>query len=129
MQQPLKGVDKMNPSELIEKRIEVLGGWRGKRYAKLCKLVAAADPRLALEWKWDTAVWSHKGLVCAAGAFKDNVGLNFFQGAKLPDPHHLFNAGLEAKNSRSVRFLEDDKIDEPALKELIRAAVAHNASK
>ena len=119
----------MNPSELVDQRIEVLGGWRGKMFARLCKLVPAADPRLTLEWKWDTAVWSYKGLVCAAGAFKDNVGLNFFQGAKLPDPQGLFNAGLEAKLTRSVRFYESDKINTAALKELIRAAVAHNNAK
>src|SRR5258707_10189461 len=119
----------MDPSEQIEARIAELGGWRGKAFARLCKLVPAADRRLILEWKWGTAVWSHKGLVCAVGAFKDNVGLNFFQGAKLLDPHHLFNAGLEAKLSRSVRFAEGDKIDGPALKVLVRAAVAHNDSK
>jgi len=119
----------MKPSELIEKRIGELGGWRGEMFAKLCKLVADADPELTLEWKWDTAVWSRGGLVCAAGAFKDNVGLNFFKGASLADPHKLFNAGLEAKASRSVRFYENDPIDEKALKELIQAAVNFNINK
>ena len=119
----------MEPKELIEKRVEDLGGWRGKLYARLCKLVPAADKRLTLEWKWDTAVWSYNGLVVAAGAFKDKVGLNFFQGAKLPDPHHLFNDGLEAKASRRISYFEDDKIDEAALKALIKAAVDLNAAK
>ncbi len=119
----------MEPSELIQKRIEELGGWRGQAYAKLCKLVPAADKRLTLEWKWDTAVWSHNGLVCAAGAFKDKVGLNFFQGAKLADPQHMFNDGLEAKASRRISYFEGDKIDEAALKALIKSAVDYNVSK
>src|SRR6266446_8183878 len=116
----------MNPSEQIETRIAELGGWRGKAFARLCKLVPGADPRLTLEWKWDTAVWSHKGLVCAVGAFKDSVKMNFFQGASLEDPHKLFNAGLDAKKTRAIDFHENDQIDEPVLKDLIRSAVAYN---
>ena len=119
----------MDPKALIEKRVEELGGWRGKQFAKLCKLVPAADKRLTLEWKWDSPVWSHNGLVVAAGAFKDKVGLNFFQGAKLPDPKHLFNDGLEAKATRRISYFEGDKIDEAALKALIKAAVDLNAAK
>ena len=117
----------MDISKLIEKRAGELGGWRGKLFARLCKLVPAADSRLVAEWKWDTAVWSYKGLVCAAGAFNDNVGLNFFKGAKLTDPKKLFNAGLESKLSRSVRFFEKDVVSESDLKGLIRDAVALNA--
>ena|SRR2546428_6267444 len=119
----------MNPSELIDKRIAELNDWRGEMVAKLRKIVLETDHDITEEWKWDTAVWSQNGLVCAVGAFKDNVGINFFKGASLPDPHKLFNAGLEAKASRSVRFYKGDKINEPALREIIRAAVALNKTK
>jgi hypothetical protein len=78
------------------------------------------------EWKWDTAVWSQKGNVVAAAAFKDHIKLNFFKGASLDDPHGLFNAGLEAKASRAIDFSPDDQIDDAAILELIRAAVANN---
>ncbi len=119
----------MNPSELLDKRIAELGGWRGQLVSKLSKIILEADPELTLEWKWDTAVWSHNGLVCAIGAFKDNAGINFFKGASLSDPHKLFNAGLEAKTSRSVRFYEGDKINEPALKNLVHEAVEFDQKK
>ena len=76
--------------------------------------------------EWNTAVFTHEGLVLALGAFKGSVKMNFFQGASLPDPHKIFNAGLEAKKTRAVDFHENDKIDEPALKDLIRSAVAYN---
>lgn len=116
----------MNTSSQIDKRISELSGWRGEMYSKLSQIIREASPNLTEEWKWDTAVWSSSGLVCAVGAFKDNVGINFFKGASLPDPDHLFNAGLEAKASRSVRFYEGDKINESALKDLIRSAVTQN---
>jgi hypothetical protein len=115
-----------NASELIDKRIAELNDWRGDVYARLRGIVHEAASDATEEWKWDTAVWSQGGLVCAVGAFKDNVGLNFFQGASLADPRRLFNAGLDAKKTRSVRFHRDDAIDEAALKELIQAAVAFN---
>jgi hypothetical protein len=119
----------MEPYKLFEKRVGEIGGCRGQVMAKLRQLVLEADPDITEEWKWDTLVWSHQGLVCAVGAFKDNVGLNFFQGAHIPDPKKLFNAGLEAKSSRSVRFFEGDKIDEPSLIVLVSSAVAFNESK
>lgn len=118
----------MDPSKLFDKRIAELGDWRGEILAKLRPLVLEADPDITEEWKWDTLVWSDHGLVCAIGSFKDNVGINFFQGAKIADPDNLFNAGLEAKNSRSVRFYQGDEINQPALKQLIQAAVAYNGS-
>lgn len=122
-----------NPSDLLDKRIAELStsdeSWRGEIVDRLRKIVHEADPDITLEWKWDTAVWSHKGLVCAIGAFKDNAGINFFKGASLKDPHNLFNAGLEAKTSRSVRFFKGDKINEVALKDLIQAAVSYNTTK
>jgi hypothetical protein len=116
----------MKPSELIDKQIAELADWRGKTFAKLRKIIHDSDPGITEDWKWGTAVWSHDGLVVAVGAFKENVKMNFFQGAALPDPHKLFNAGLDAKKTRAIDFHEDAKINETALKELIRAAVAQN---
>ena len=116
----------MNASERIDKQIAELTDWRGPMFVQLRDLIHEADPDLTEEWKWNTAVWSHHGLVCALGVFKKAVKMNFFQGATLEDPHKLFNAGLDAKTMRSIDFHEGDKVDENALKELIRAAVAHN---
>ena len=116
----------MIPSKLIDKQIAELKDWRGQMIAWLRKIIHDAGPELTEEWKWNTAVWSQNGLVVAVGAFKGNVKMNFFQGANLPDPHKLFNAGLEAKKTRAIDLHEGDKINEPALKDLIRAAVAQN---
>jgi len=116
----------MNPSERIDQHIADLTDWRGQVIARLRKLVHEADPGITEEWKWETPVWSHQGLVCSAGVFKQTVKMNFFQGASLEDPHTLFNAGLDAKKTRAIDFHEGDAIDEPALKDLIRTAVAHN---
>ncbi len=115
----------MNPSERIDNQIVELADWRGLMVARLRQLILEADPDITEEWKWDTAVWSHQGLVCAVSAFKKTVKLNFFQGALLEDPHTLFNAGLDAKKTRSIDFREGDAVDESALKDLIRRAVAH----
>jgi len=117
-----------NASARISKQIADLGDWRGKLLAQLRKLILEAAPGITEEWKWDTAVWAHNGLVCAAGAFKDHVKLNFFKGAALKDPKRLFNAGLDAKATRAIDFHEGEKIKDAALKELIRAAVALNQS-
>ncbi len=116
----------MTASELIDNRITELGDWRGELFARLRKLIHAADPEITEEWKWDTPVWSNKGLVCAVGAFNDTVKVNFFKGASLEDPHKLFNAGLDAKATRAIDFHEGDRVDESSLTALIRAAVAHN---
>jgi hypothetical protein len=118
----------MNPSKLIDKQIADLTDWRGKTLAKLRKIVHDADPEIIEEWKWDTPVFTDKGLVVAIAAFKGNVKMNFFQGASLSDPHKFFNAGLESKKSRAIDFHENDRIDETTLKDLIRSAVAHNRS-
>jgi hypothetical protein len=118
----------MNPSQLITNYIAELGDWRGDTLARLRKLILEADPEIVEEWKWDTPVWSHKGNVVAVGAFKDHIKLNFFKGASLSDPHRLFNAGLEAKASRAIDLHAGDDIDEAAVTELVRAAVAHNLS-
>jgi len=120
--------DALTPSQLITNQIAELADWRGKVLARLRKLILAAAPGITEEWKWGTAVWSHKGNVVAVGAFKDHLKINFFKGASLKDPKGLFNAGLDAKATRAIDLHESDKINEPALKELIRAAVAHNLS-
>jgi hypothetical protein len=122
-----KGSD-AKASQLITNMIAELGDWRGKRLAQLRKLILEAAPEITEEWKWNTAVYTSNGLVCATGAFKDHVKLNFFKGASLKDPTRLFNAGLDAKATRAIDFTESDKITEPALKALIRAAVAYNSA-
>jgi hypothetical protein len=116
----------MNAAKLIDKQIAELDDWRGKMFARLRRLIKSADPGLIEDWKWNTAVWTHGGMVCAVGAFKDHVKVNFFKGAYLKDSQGLFNAGLEAKATRAVDFREGDRIDELALKNLVRAAVAYN---
>lgn len=120
--------DSMTASQQIDNYIKGLGDWRGKLVARLRKLILDTDPNLTEEWKWDTPVWSYKGNVVAAGVFKDHVKLNFFKGASLEDPKGLFNAGLDAKATRAVDITEGEEIDEAALKDLVRTAVAYNAS-
>ncbi len=116
----------MDPSRLIDKQIAGLTAWRVKTFTNLRKIIHEADPEITEEWKWSTAVFNHDGVVVAMGAFKGSVKMNFFQGATLSDPHKLFNAGLDAKNTRAIDFHENDKINQPALKDLIRSAVALN---
>ena len=118
--------DDLKPSHQIDKHIQELTDWRGKLLAQLRKMILEAAPELTEEWKWDTPVWSYKGNVVAGGAFKDHIKLNFFKGASLKDSHGLFNAGLDAKATRGIDFHEGDKIDEAALKDLVREAVAYN---
>lgn len=120
--------DTLTPAQHIDKVINDLPDWRGKRMAQLRKLIHEASPELTEDWKWDTPVFAAKGSVVAIGAFKEHIKLNFFKGASLDDPKKLFNAGLDAKASRAIDFDENSKIDETALKDLIRAAVAYNAS-
>lgn len=119
----------MNPSERITSHIDSFADWRGKLLARLRRLIRAAGPELVEEWKWNTPVWSGRGNVIALGAFQDHVKINFFKGAALDDPKGLFNAGLEAKATRAIDFHEGDQLDEAALKDLIRAAVALDQGK
>lgn len=119
----------MTPSELVDQQIRGLPGWRGKTLAGLRKLIHEADPDIAEEWKWGTGVWSHDGMVCSMGAFKDHLKINFFQGAALVDRKGLFNAGLDAKATRAIDLREGDKVDAAGVKALIRAAVAHNVAR
>ena len=114
-------------SERISQYIAGLTDWRGKTLARLRKIILAAAPNLVEEWKWETPVWSSNGNVVAAGVFQAHVKVNFFKGAQLQDPHKLFNAGLEAKTTRAIDIHQGDKINETALKELVRAAVALDA--
>ncbi len=120
--------DSLPATQQIDNYIHGMGDWRGKMIARLRKLILEAAPDLTEEWKWDTPVWSQKGNVVAAGVFKDHVKLNFFKGASLEDPNGLFNAGLEAKATRAIDIAEGEQINETALKELVRTAVAYNAS-
>lgn len=120
--------DSMSASQHIDNYINELTDWRGKMIARLRKLILDAAPELTEEWKWDTPVWSYNGNVVAAGVFKDHVKLNFFKGASLEDPKGLFNAGLDAKATRAIDIAEGEDINESALKELVRAGVAHHAS-
>ncbi len=114
----------MKASEQITNYISELSDWRGKVIARLRKLMLEAAPGMLEEWKWNTPVWSLEKNIVAVGAFQDHVKINFFQGASLSDPHGLFNAGLEAKATRAIDIYKGDVVNEAALKELIRAAVA-----
>jgi hypothetical protein len=117
------------PSELIDARIEDLGDWRGEMLSRLRALIREADPEVAEEWKWrGTPVWSHNGLICTGETYKNVVKMTFAKGASLKDPSRLFNSSLEGNVRRAIDFHEGDKLNEKALKALIRAAVALNKS-
>jgi len=114
-------------SALIDQRIVELGDWRGKMLAKVRKIIHEADPEIVEEWKWmGTPVWSHGGIVCTGETYKSVVKMTFAKGAAVPDPKRLFNSSLEGNVRRAIDIHEGDKINEAALKELIRAAVALN---
>jgi len=116
-----------SPSELIDAKIEALGDWRGEMLSRLRALIKAADPEVAEEWKWrGTPVWSHNGIICTGETYKNVVKTTFAKGASLTDPSGLFNSSLEGNTRRAIDFHEGDKLDEAALKALIRAAVALN---
>jgi hypothetical protein len=115
-------------SELIDAKIAGLDDWRGEMLARLRKLVQQADPDVVEEWKWSVPVWSHDGIICTGETYKKAVKMTFAKGASLADPSSLFNSSLEGNTRRAIDFHEGDKIDEKALKALIRAAVALNTS-
>jgi hypothetical protein len=119
----------MKPSEQITSYVNELADWRGKMVERLRELIRDAAPGIVEGWKWNTPVWSGNKNVVAVGAFQDHVKLNFFQGAALKDPHGLFNAGLEAKATRAIDVYQGDVINEAALRELVRAAVALDSAK
>ena len=114
-------------SALIDERIKELGDWRGKMLAKVRKIIHEADPEIVEEWKWmGTPVWSHAGIVSTGETYKNVVKLTFAKGASLKDPANLFNSSLEGNTRRAIDIHEGGKVDEAALKDLIRAAVALN---
>jgi hypothetical protein len=120
----------MNPSERIDQLIAEITDWRGKTFARIRKSILEADREIIEEWKWmGSPVWSRDGIIAVANAHKGKVKLTFDHGARLLDPDKLFNAGLEGNQRRAIDFFEGDKIDERALKNLVRAAVAYNQSK
>ena len=119
-----------SPSELIDERIKELGDWRGKMLNRIRTLVKQADPEVVEEWKWrGVPVWSHDGLICTGETYKSVVKMTFAKGAALKDPSGLFNSSLDGNTRRAIDFREGEKIDEEALKTLVRAAVALNKSK
>jgi hypothetical protein len=115
-------------SQLIDARIAELGDWRGTMLSRLRSLIKDADPDVVEEWKWSVPVWSHDGLICTGETYKKAVKMTFAKGASLKDPAKLFNSSLEGNTRRAIDFPEGAKIDEKALKALIRAAVALNQS-
>jgi len=122
-----KGGD--SASRLIDARIKQLGDWRGETLARVRILIKQADPEVVEEWKWrGVPVWSHAGMICTGETYKNVVKMTFAKGASLEDPSGLFNSSLEGNTRRAIDFHEGEKIDEKALKALIRAAVALNRS-
>ncbi|HTL47116.1 MAG TPA: DUF1801 domain-containing protein [Verrucomicrobiae bacterium] len=115
-------------SRLIEARIKELKDWRGETLARVRSLIKQADPQVLEEWKWSVPVWSHDGIICTGETYKSAVKLTFAKGAWLKDPSGLFNSSLEGNTRRAIDIHEGGKIDEKALKALIRAAAALNAS-
>ncbi|MFS8114021.1 DUF1801 domain-containing protein [Rhizobium jaguaris] len=118
-----------SPSQLIDARIKQLNDWRGETLARIRTLIKQADPEVVEEWKWrGVPVWSHAGIICTGETYKEVVKMTFAKGASLEDPSGLFNSSLEGNTRRAIDFRESGKIDEDALKALIRAAVALNTS-
>jgi hypothetical protein len=119
-----------SPSQLIDARIEELDDWRGKMLSRLRALIKEADPQVVEEWKWrGVPVWSHAGIICTGETYKNVVKMTFARGAALKDPSRLFNSSLEGNTRRAIDFHEGEKIDEEALKSLVRAAVTLNQAK
>jgi hypothetical protein len=119
-----------SPSQLIEARIKELSDWRGETLARVRALIKQADPDVVEEWKWrGVPVWSHAGMICTGETYKNVVKMTFAKGASLEDPSGLFNSSLEGNTRRAIDFHEGDRIDEKALKALIRAAVTLNTSR
>lgn len=120
----------LSASELVDARIAELGDWRGEVLAKVRAVIRAADPEVVEEWKWrGVPVWSHDGIVCTGETYKEVVKLTFAKGASLEDPAKLFNASLEGNTRRAIDIRKDEAIDEQALADLFRAAVALNTTR
>ena len=119
-----------SPTQLIDARIEELDDWRGKTLSRLRTLIKEADPQVVEEWKWrGVPVWSHAGIICTGETYKNVVKMTFAKGAALKDPSRLFNSSLEGNTRRAIDFHEGEKIEEEALKSLVRAAVTLNQAK
>jgi hypothetical protein len=119
-----------SPSQMIDGRIKELGDWRGEMLSRLRALVKEADPEVVEEWKWrGVPTWYHDGIICTGETYKSVVKMTFAQGAALKDPSNLFNSSLEGNTRRAIDFHEGEKINEKALKALVRAAVTLNKSK
>jgi hypothetical protein len=119
-----------NPAaRLIDQRIRELEGWRGETLARMRALILEADPEMAEEWKWNTPVWSHHGIVCTGEAYRKVVKLTFAHGAKIPDPARLFNSSLEGNTRRAIDIREGAQLDAGAFKSLVKAAVAQNRAR
>jgi hypothetical protein len=114
---------------MIDERIKELGDWRGKLLSRLRALIKQADPEVVEEWKWSVPVWSHDGLICTGETYKHVVKMTFANGAALEDPSGLFNSSLDGNTRRAIHFHEGEKIDEKAVKALVRAAVTLNVSR
>ena len=131
---PSAASEGQSASELISKNIADLGDWRGNTLSRMRTLIKEADPDVVEEWKWvkattpGTPVWSHDGIICTGESYKSVVKLTFARGASLKDPSRLFNSGLNGNARRAIDIHEGDKLDEAALKDLIRAAVALNVA-
>jgi hypothetical protein len=124
-----KGKEEGVPSQLIDARIKELSDWRGETLARIRILIKQADPEVIEEWKWrGVPVWEHAGIICTGETYKSAVKMTFAKGASLDDPSGLFNSSLEGNTRRAIDFHEGEKIDEEALKALIRAAVLLNTS-
>jgi hypothetical protein len=118
----------MPASQLIDERIDNVGGWRGETLARMRALILAADPGITEEWKWGVPVWSHDGIVCTGEVYKMAVKLTFARGASVQDPSHLFNSSLEGNMRRAIDIHEGGKVDAGAFKALVKAAVARNGT-
>jgi hypothetical protein len=122
--------DRKSPSQMIDERIRELGDWRGKMLSELRALIKQADPDVVEEWKWrGVPVWSRDGMICTGETYKNVVKMTFAKGAAVDDPSGLFNSSLDGNTRRAIDFHEGEKIDEAALKALIRAAATLNASR
>src|SRR5436305_3229786 len=127
---PKEGEGARSPSQLIDARIKELSDWRGETLARVRILIKQADPEVVEEWKWrGVPVWAHAGIICTGESYKNVVKMTFLNGASLADPSRLFNSSLEGNTRRAIDFHETDKVDERALKNLIRAAVDYNLGK
>jgi len=125
-----KAKEGASPSKLIDGRIRELGDWRGETLARIRAIIRGADPDVVEEWKWrGVPVWEHDGIICTGETYKAVVKMTFAHGASLKDPAKLFNSSLEGNTRRAIDIAEGEKINEKALKDLIRAAVDHNRAK